>query len=324
MDQGQIICSFCSAQFTVPPGLNEAICPKCGKAMPLFKTRIGVGEAEGIPPAAEEEEIWDTVEDFQEPLVPPAPPTPPDDNEVVGRIALKQVPANQLRQPKKTMMGQGAPGLSSLATTDDEGRLIPDVIHGGEGSQAAPGPSNGGQSDEARRSLDFGFDLGPEVSSLDDDGSVRPLAGLGAQGEAPAPSPSGMPNLLDELDAEMDNSLPGEEEIPEAEPLMEMGDKVADFFESEQTPGMVLPDDGAIVVSIPEAPIQERMRSENISVSTGHMEAVGDGLNMGAEEKSAMDANVASDLTPVLRLAIFIGLGMGVMLLIGLLYWLIQ
>jgi len=322
MDQGQIVCSFCSAQFTVPPGLNEAICPKCGKAMPLFNTTLGVGQEDGLPPAAEEEEIWDTVEDFQE---TPAPA--PDDNDVVGRIALKQVPADQLQPPQKTMMGQGAPsqpGLSSLATTDDDGQLIPDVIHAGDGAQAAPTPSNGGQAPGGGSFLDSGFDLGPENPEMEGASGVRTMSGLDSG--APPPPAGGMPNLLDELDAELDNALPeDEEEIPEAEPLIEMDHEVEDFFESEQTPGLVLPDDGAIAVSIPEAPIQERMRSEAVSVSTSNMEAVGvEGDSVGAEEKSALDAGVTPDLTPVLRLAIFIGLGVGVMLLIGLLYWLIQ
>ena len=225
-----------------------AICPKCGKAMPLFNTTLGVGQEDGLPPAAEEEEIWDTVEDFQE---TPAPA--PDDNDVVGRIALKQVPADQLQPPQKTMMGQGAPsqpGLSSLATTDDDGQLIPDVIHAGDGAQAAPTPSNGGQAPGGGSFLDSGFDLGPENPEMEGASGVRNMSGLDSG--APPPPAGGMPNLLDELDAELDNALPeDEEEIPEAEPLIEMDHEVEDFFESEQTPGLVLPDDGAIAVSIP-------------------------------------------------------------------------
>ena len=322
MDQGQIVCSFCTAEFTVPPGLNEAICPKCGKAMPLFKTSIGVGQAEGFPPREEEEEIWDTVEDFQEDELSAEP-------DAIGRIALKQVPANQVRQPRRTMMGQGgqgAPGLSSLVTTDQDGQLIPDVIRGGGGEGGA---GVNGSKPAPKRPLESGFNLGleAELSSAEDDdpaSGVRPLAGLTAtNGTSPG---RGMPNLLDELDAELDNALPeDDDDIPEAEPLMEMSDEVSDFFESEQTPGLVLPDDGAIAVNIPEAPVQERMRNQAVSMSSSDRIApVTAGDTAAGESGGSQGGSVSPDLTPVLRTAIFVGLGVGVLLLVGLLYWLIQ
>ena len=322
MDQGQIVCSFCSAEFTVPSGLNEAICPKCGKAMPLFSSKIGASLEDGFPPEAEEEEFWDTVEDFQDEASIEEP-------DAIGRIALKQMPADQLRQPKRTMMGQGVssnPGLSSLATTDQDGRLIPDVIHGEDGASADAGGN--GCPPPIKRPLESGFNLGLEtaLSVEDNESGIRPLAGL-TPPQPPAPPAGGMPNLLDELDAELDGGTQGpEEDIPEAEPLMEVADEVSDFFESEQTPGLVLPDNGAISVSIPEEPIQERMRHEAVSMSSSNstIRSDLDGSKGSAEGKGSRQTSVTSELTPVLRSAIFVGLGVGVMLLVGLLYWLLQ
>ncbi len=328
MNQGLITCSFCSAEFTVPQGLNEAVCPKCGKAMPLFSTKIGISSTDvlGQDPGFEEE-IWDSVEDMQE-------VDQEDGGDVVGRINLKQVQAHRNATSARTMMGQGAPGpagLDALATTDDEGCLIPDMIHGDTGDHEVDGASGS----RSAKPLAEGFDLGPEPvapSSNNGEGSsVRDLAPLTDHGIGPEIEDSSRPNLLADLDAELDgNSQEGDGEIPEAEPLeMDQGmiDEVSSFFDAEETPGLNLPDQGGIAVSIPEEPIQERMRSEAVAISSStSTPAVTNtsGSSPADDRKSTTSSSAPDDLPPILRTAIFVGIGIGVLSLLGFLYWLIQ
>ena len=105
--------------------------------------------------------------------------------------------------------------------------------------------------------------------------------------------------------------------------------EVADFFseESELEPGLDLPDAGAIAVTIPEAPIQERMRSEAVAPSgpaAAKRTSPGGLSTVGSQPGDAGEDESPGGLVPMQRTAMYVGIGVGAMALAGLLYWLIQ
>lgn len=316
MDQKKITCSFCSSQFMFPLGLGmrEAICPQCGKAMPLFTQSLSSGEAEGSRRARGFDDEWDLPEEREAPRP----------REPLARIALSQVPASQ-RGAFRGDTGTQASSPAAKAKAG-QGRMMQDLEEPGAEPfvEESEGPSGPGPL-PGKRALLAGFDLELEEPSppeghdpgSDNAAVLAPELDEWPEGATPLEplqnphkkekKQTNPPELLEYID-----ELDMEDEIPEAAALV--------MPESAQAPsapprpsraaspapasgGPRLADEG-IQVTIPETPIEERQRYHAVAVNTKEPAGPSGRPGMAAATPSPPRAGSSTTMRPLLLVAV--------------------
>ncbi len=82
MGSRQITCPTCSHAFAVSADARTAICPRCGKALPILSSGISLDFEMPIPKKK--------AEKHEPPPPPPAPPPPPPQEAKLARISLRK------------------------------------------------------------------------------------------------------------------------------------------------------------------------------------------------------------------------------------------